>query len=148
MLTFALSSVGQFHYNRSISFTANYSNRATVCPDFRYSRGFSLRSSWAPHQSLLVGGLYLEIQEHLTLIRSCWILLCLREWASSLCTSIMVQSDGGVRTSAACPSSQPFSHLADPNRHDQTDPTIFLRSHASDNISATALVEGKAENNH
>lgn len=88
----------------------------------------------------LLGGLYLEIQEHLTLIRSRWISLCLHELASSLCTSIIIQSDGGVRTLAACPSFQPFSHLAYPNRNNQTDPTIFLISHSSDNISATALV--------
>lgn len=69
-------------------------------------------------------------------------------WLLPSAPSIAIEPDSGVSTWVACPSFQPSAHLSYPNRHDQNDPTMFLRSQFPENISAAALVQRNMEANY
>lgn len=61
-------------------------------------------------------------------------------WLLPSALSMIIQPDSGVRAWAVCPSFQPSSHLSQLNGHDQSDPTIFLRAHFSENIGAVVVL--------
>lgn len=121
-----------------------------MCPDFRYHRRIQPQLILSTLTVIISWGslpIYPKAsntdQIPLDLIVPTYL-----SWLLPSAPSSIIQPDRGVRTWTACPSFQPSAHLSDPNRHDQSDPTMFLRSHFSENFNTVGLVQRNIEANY